>query len=773
MLANAFIFQEQLSGLEEKVKPIRSVLAERDFIGQTAAHWKMIIDEINYVPIFSVARDILLSLPGRSDTDTSVRHLAQRALDIVSRKAALRHDLMGRIYHLLLLEAKYLGTYYTSVPAATLLLKLTLDIDRWPEMDWSDPSALTKFRIADIACGTGTLLMAASQAITDNFIKFRASRGEAIEDDALTNLHKLIIEEMLHGYDVLPSAVHLTASTLALLAPETCFHKMHLYSLPMGKMKSGQVYLGSIDYVSADTIRTQLDLMSPGIGGAVTAEAHDAYSVAPLPSLDLCVMNPPFVRSVGGNLLFGSVPDQRGQMQAELAQRLRSTKLAASSTAGLGSVFAAVADRHIKDGGRIALVLPAALTTGIAWGKTRELINHGYILETVIASHDPERWNFSENTELSEVLVIARKRNRVVETDKSVASESTQFISLWRNPTTSAHALAIGEQISRGAPAPIGTAASPKHGISEIVVGLEKYGEAIEIPWGQVRAAPWIGATFAQSNLTRTAWMMRQGRLYMSGRGATIPLPMSTLGKTAILGPDRRDIADGFTQSASRTRYPAFWGHEADEVRTIQAAPNKWLLPRSKAAKGRPLRDVAVLWQRAGTIMIAERSWLNTQRTLAVRLAKPALSNVWWPVRLREKNEHAEKALALWLNSTLGLLNSLAHRIPTRGAWIQFKKPTIENLPVLDVLSLSSKQLKDIADGYDAIASSQLGPFSEMADDPTRRDIDKLFCKVLSLPSLDDLRAELAKEPIITLRPCFDEDAAVAQPDDQLEFALI
>jgi hypothetical protein len=172
MLANAFIFQEQLSSLHSKVRPIRSVLTEGDFIGDTATHWQMIISEINYVPIFKVARDILLSLPATGNTDSSVRHLAQRALEIVSKKAALRHDLMGRIYHLLLLEAKYLGTYYTSVPAATLLLKLALDIDRWPEMDWSDTATLREFQIGDLACGTGTLLMAASQALTDNFIKY-------------------------------------------------------------------------------------------------------------------------------------------------------------------------------------------------------------------------------------------------------------------------------------------------------------------------------------------------------------------------------------------------------------------------------------------------------------------------------------------------------------------------------------------------------------------------------------------------------------------------
>jgi len=65
------------------------------------------------------------------------------------------------------------------------------------------------------------------------------------------------------------------------------------------------------------------------------------------------------------------MPDQRGQMQAELAQRLHETALPASSTAGLGSVFAAIGDRHLKAGGRIALVLPAAVTSGIAWGYSK------------------------------------------------------------------------------------------------------------------------------------------------------------------------------------------------------------------------------------------------------------------------------------------------------------------------------------------------------------------------------------------------------------------
>jgi hypothetical protein len=121
--------------------------------------------------------------------------------------------------------------------------------------------------------------LAGSQALTDNFIKFRISNDEQVDDLSLRDLHKLIIEEMLYGYDVLPSAVHLTASTLALLAPETCFQKMHLYSLPMGKMQSGQIYLGSIDYISSDTTNQFANergrqLRRPTLGGQTPDESR-------------------------------------------------------------------------------------------------------------------------------------------------------------------------------------------------------------------------------------------------------------------------------------------------------------------------------------------------------------------------------------------------------------------------------------------------------------------------------------------------------------------
>ena len=71
------------------------------------------------------------------------------------------------------------------------------------------------FRIADLACGTGTLLMAAADTLTDNYVGASVKAGKPLK---FVDIHQVIVEKIIHGYDVLPSATHLTASTLALRA---------------------------------------------------------------------------------------------------------------------------------------------------------------------------------------------------------------------------------------------------------------------------------------------------------------------------------------------------------------------------------------------------------------------------------------------------------------------------------------------------------------------------------------------------------------------------
>ncbi len=65
----------------------------------------------------------------------------------------------GRLFHMLLTDAKFTGAYYTSVPAATLLSRLVFH-DWPPHVDWRDHEFPASLNVADLACDTGTLLMA-------------------------------------------------------------------------------------------------------------------------------------------------------------------------------------------------------------------------------------------------------------------------------------------------------------------------------------------------------------------------------------------------------------------------------------------------------------------------------------------------------------------------------------------------------------------------------------------------------------------------------------
>ena len=750
------------------MEPLRRMLAQDDVHTALTEHWGFICDNINYVPIFRLAREVLLAIPSTSHTDGALRKLILQALQIVSERAALRHDLMGRVFHQLLLEAKYLGTFYTSVPAATLLLKMALAPERWPSVDWADQDAIQRLRIADLACGTGTLLMATNQSITDNFIRTKAA-STGVDAGALRSLHRLLIEDVLHGYDVLSSAVHLTASTLSLLAPEIAFHKMQLFSMPLGKMADGEIKLGSIDFLDSDRVAVQLDIM-----GGSSAESRrmttrgDTGSQADLPKLDMCVMNPPFVRSVGGNLLFGSYPEHRAEMKRELSQRLRRGRVHASATAGLGSVFIAVADRHMKPGGRMALVIPAAITSGISWAETRGLIEATYDTEIVAASHHAKRWAFSENTELSEVLIVAHK-------ERTSSHASCSFLNLWRNPESTAEAIALADSVAHAAPPLVSRDRAIDHGTCEIIVGDVKWGEMLSIPLAETRGHPWLGCAFAQTDLVRTNWLLHTGKLSVPGAASAVDIPICPLGNLVELGPDRRDIHDGFTLGETRTAYPALWGHGAEVNRTMKATPNMYLTPRARPAPGRPSRPVSLLWPKAGRGMLVERQWYPTQSIVATRLREPALSNVWFPVRPRSISDDAEKALILWLNSTLGILLVAGHRVPTRGPWVQFKKPTWTGMPVLNVSALDGSAVRRLAIAYDRLAQRELQPFPAMGTDLVRQNIDAEIRSAIGLPSIDRLRSLLAIEPIICDKSLSAEivtRAAASSPPEQLGLEL-
>ena len=126
------------------------------------------------------------------------------------------------------------------------------------------------------------------------------------------------------------------------------------------------------------------------------------------------------------------------------------------------------------------------------------------------------------------------------------------------------------------------------------------------------------------------------------------------------------------------------------------------------------------------------------------------LSNVWWPVRVED--DSMEKALAVWLNSSLGLLTMLAQRTSTEGGWVAMKKADLEELPVLDLRQLTTEQLQGMVGLFDELAESEFERLPGMANCPARHSVDDGLSQILRLPDLENLRRLMATEPVVSNR---------------------
>ena len=642
VLFNALAFQERLAAANEDVPTVSETLGQG--ISELRQAWRDICDNIDYVPVFELAADILGVLgDGPEEVQGPVLGHLVKAMEDTRRLEG--HDLSGRLFHTLLTDAKFTGAYYTSVPAATLLSRLVFH--NWPAgVDWRDHEFPASLNVADLACGTGTLLMAV------------ASEAERLHTEAggqdSPSLHKAMVEQALHGYDVQLSAVHFAATSLAMLNPDIQFDRMNLYVMPLGS-EGSNVSLGSLDFLGDSEVAVQFALSSDDTGVATRGAARvsgrgsrgaEQGVTATLPDLDLAIMNPPFTRSVGGNLLFGSLPAaERRQLQAELSRRLKSRQ--ASATAGLGAAFVAAAAPKLRPGeGRLALVLPATVCTGPSWGQTRSLIERDFTLNMVISSHDPLRWNFSDSTDLSEALLVATRRPE----DEDPGGHRTTFVNLWQNPDGVLDAHRVAQAITAATPANF-----EGSGTALLEVDGRHVGEVLSVPESIFAGKKWPGVQFARADLIRSAFrLLDDGEIRVPGEGLSSKVKLCSLGQLGQVGPDRRDVWDGFERTDTVTAYPMVENHDTEQRRRMVAGPDTYLAPLAKARPGRNLKAVEQLWPKAGRLLVSERLWLETTRVVAMRSDARVLSNVWWPILLED--EATEKAIAVWLNSTLGLL---------------------------------------------------------------------------------------------------------------------
>ncbi len=735
-ILNAILFQEILSEKDKRIYNVRFMLSQMDIIKAYLEHWDFIQTKINYVPIFKITSNIFAYLPASDEVYGAIAYLSERAIDISRKKAALKHDLMGRIYHKLLSQRKYLGTYYTSVPAATFLLKLALNPKKW-DKKWDSLKDISDFKIGDFACGTGTLLMSAFESIIDNYILKCISKGKKLQ---IEKLNRIIIENMLYGFDVLPSALHLTASTLAIKSSGAPFDNTHLYNLPLGGPYNR---LGSIDFFINRKISIKEDLFGFDEEelNQVTGKGDKQRKYISLPKLDLCVMNPPFTRSVGGNLLFGSIEDKsRRKMQDKLKKILQNGEVLANTTAGLASVFIALGNISLDEGAKIGLVLPKAILSGISWEKSRRLLSRNFVIDVIAASHDPLKWNFSDNTDLSEALIIATKRKN------NKSNYEFDCVNFWYNPSTSYEAISAAQSLLDNSLPNLYS----DNLAESIRIGRKKVGECCKISFNEMHENWILPFLFAQSELNKTAYFLEKDRLHIPGKKDKYHLEFFCLEDIGHLGFDRRDVYDAFEKVDEETGFPTFWSHKTEECVAIQQKPNGYLNPLSKARTNRKLRKYSAIWEKSSNLLLAERFAASTNRLITIRLDQNVISNVWWNLILKEEYLHLDKAIALWMNSTIGVISVLRSREDTHGGWISVKKPSYSKLKIPRFDRLDKKDVDAIDALFEKVKKDSFLKLSEIEKDVVRSEIDNLFEDIFNYRDADILRKYLGREPIIT-----------------------
>ena len=330
IIANAMIFHDRIAGMHDNIDALNMVCGAGvpDPQGATLEAWTAIL-KINYWPIFAIGRDILSQLPAEFAVRT-LRRLRLTAASVNGTGMNNAHDLTGRVFRRLISDRKYLATFYTLPASAALLARLA--VAKMEGVDWGDPEAIGKLKIGDFACGTGALLSAVYEQI--------ASRHETAGGDSAA-IHSVMMEEVLYGCDVMPSAIHITGSTLAGIQPEVGYDRSRLYTMPYGRQQDGTVKLGSLELLQSTQVMTLFNTSDPALRtGSVGEEtaAHINVEIAD-GNFDLVIMNPPFTRNTTRE---GATADAVAAAfaatetdQRDMAKRMGELRIGTSSRASL------------------------------------------------------------------------------------------------------------------------------------------------------------------------------------------------------------------------------------------------------------------------------------------------------------------------------------------------------------------------------------------------------------------------------------------------------
>jgi tRNA1(Val) A37 N6-methylase TrmN6 len=724
LLLNQVVFYRILS--KEKYPSLDPSLLESP--GDLHAHFFERVLEDDYAAIFS--SNVASLFPGRSLP--FIRDLISY-VNLIQPESFTR-DLLGSIFHELIpgKVRKSVAAFYTNPEAARLLAKLTID----------DPSAT----VADFACGSGTLLMAAYERKAELLI------------DAVTEAdHKRFLEHEITGCDIMPFAAHLAVVQLALRQPSFLTDKVRIAvqdsttlkpgtwisplqsSLPQGQ---SNLHIFEEDNLAKHKIKR----------GAISGQGK-GHSFK-LEKLDAVLMNPPFTRKqlIGKDyrkLLTSHFPDYATYESKEQS---------------LFGYFVFLADRFLKPGGRMGFVLPATSIRQMSSEGMRQLIRDRYDLEYLILSG--HRMAFSEDAMFNEILLVARKRTAkskpggtfVLATvrQKPTLDNMARFVSMLKDTLSSSEPRTVGNGVISNEFLSYRTGSRKELDSVDwlsLLPGEEKIGvdlssgrlfnslQGVVGEGGIIQGIRFEGSsdyvnvknTLVSSKRpvgTRLNWVIvdenpDSTRARSQTSGAEIEIPKR------VLRPACRSPAGLLTMEITEPPDFAVGGRfEGDGPFWNDSDPDAVVSKRIDHFKSRE-----------GRLLIAGRNHIDLVSEGTHFLAfcsREPLIPTWsfWSVRVNDSDD--AKILCLWLNSIFAITHLYDIRIVGTGIYVGWLKADLLKLPVPDLSRLPVSLRREMLSLFDELGRT---PFPSLLEQfktrtPGRMMLDRTVASALGLDHL-------------------------------------
>ena len=751
IMVNALVFHQNLAG-QHGVRNLEQVASD-GVLTQAGVleEWRKILG-VNYWSIFNIASELLRSINPPGMAVEALRMMRRTADRLVALGVSQSHDLSGTVFQRLIADRKFLATFYTRPESATLLAHLAIRDDG----GWGDPQRVRDFRIADYACGTGTLIHAAYRRL--NQLHWLAGGDPE-------SLHAHMMENALTACDVLPSAVHLTASMLSSSHPRQSYDGSRTIVAQYGKTEHGGVSIGSLDLLGKTGKFRPLIPMHTATALTGRGETRSELDVDMPPfSQNLVIMNPPFTRAGSDwqiNNPQGYDTKTFHGLSTDTATQKRMADLAktygkgtcAHGYAGIASWFVALAHRMVKEAGSIALVLPMTALQGATWQKARQLIANSYrdvTVLTIAAARQDDR-SFSADTGMAETMIVCRKSSKAPE-------RRGLFVSLRRRPGSEMEAIEVARAIRAIVEdSTVRTLEDGPFGGTPLFVGEERLGEVIDAPLS--RDAPWSSVGISDFSVAQTAFQLAEGLLWLPqmSRGDVVPLLISTVspegelgkGDAVIVGRKGKAAFDMIRPPSNAPTYPMLWGHDAQREKRMVVAPDS----EGRISAGMETL-AAEIWDTRSHAHHNRDFRFNSQPLAVAFTETRTIGGTSWP-NAKFGHRKYEVAYTLWGNTTLGLLCYWWHSSRQQAGRGRMPISAIRSMPTLDATKLTQDQLDMAKEVFEDMKSAQFLPANEAYRDNTRKELDyRVLIDMLGLPGsllepLDLLRMKWCSEPSV------------------------